>query len=245
MSISIEEKQLLNKIRKIKEKSSANEIHHLSNFLNVREQELYNSVFKDDSFYQLDGGYDDAEYKRAIYSTGYDFDFKIIILAIKRTDSKEITHRNVLGTIMATGVTRESVGDILINREYIYIFVRDTIANHLIKEVISICGVIVELTIATSVKIEKQDKFEEKTIFVDSLRLDNIISKVYNISRSLAQEMIKKELVKVNHSDVDKYTKKISINSVVSVRKHGRFKVLSNLGKSKSSKNILLIAVYK
>ncbi len=245
MSLSVEEKQLLNKLWNLKEKSSTNEIHHLSNFLNIREQELYNSVFKNDNFYQLYGGYDAAEYKRAIYSTNYDFHFKIVILSIKRTDNKEITHRHVLGTVMATGITRESVGDILINGEYIYVFVRETVANHLINEVTSICGIFVEMKITSSVNIEKQDDYQEKKIFVDSSRLDNVLSKVYNINRNYAKDLIEKEYVKVDHINVDKPTKKISVDSVISVRKYGRFKVLSNTGKSKSGKDVLLIGIYK
>ncbi len=245
MSISIKEKQLLNKLRNLKEKSSTNELHHLSNFLNVREQELYNSVFKDDHFYQLYGGYDEAEYKRAIYSTNYEFEFKISILYANISDDRAITHRNVLGALMATGITRESVGDILVNREQIYIFVRETMANHLINELISICGVSVEFKLTKGVNIEKQQNFLEKRIFVDSLRLDNILSKVYNINRNTAKNLIEKELVKVDHIDVNKATKKLSINSIVSVRKYGRFKILSSNGVSKSGKNVLAIGIYK
>lgn len=244
MSLSIEEKQLLNKLRKFKEKSSTSEVNHLSNFLNIREQELYNSVFKGDPFYQLYGGYDGSEYKRAVYSTNYEFDFKISTLSITRTDNKEITHRHVLGTIMSTGITRESIGDIIISSTYIYIFVRETVANHLIKEVISLCGMFVELKVSNDVKIEKQDNYLERKIFIDSLRLDNLLSKVYNINRNLAKELILKEFVKVDHVNTDKPTKKITIGSIISVRKYGRFKVLSNDGTSKSGKNILVIGIY-
>ncbi len=245
MSISVDEKHLLNKLRKLKDKSSTNEVHHLSNFLNVREQELYNSVFKDDYYYQLFGGYDESEYKRAIYSTDYNFDFKITILEIIRTDKMEISHRHVLGTVMATGITRDSIGDILISDSYIYIFARDSIANHLINEVKSILGVLTELRPVNNVKVGRTQNYVEKKIFIDSLRLDNLISKAYNINRSLAKELIDKDFVKIDQIGANKPTKKIAVGSIISVRKYGRFKILNDGGFSKSGKNIIVICLYK
>ncbi len=245
MSISVEEKHLLNKVRKLKEKSSTSEVHHLSNFLNIREQELYNSVFKNDPFFQLDGGYDEAEYKRAIYSTNYDFDFKIQILHATFDTTREITHRHVLGTIMSTGITRESVGDIVLNDNNIYVFVRETIANHLINDITSINKVNITFKKVKGIKIQNKDEICEKKIFVDSLRVDILLSKIYNINRSLTKELVKKEFVKVNQVLVNKPTKKVEVSSIVSVRKYGRFKIISESGTSKSGKKIVIINIFK
>lgn len=244
MSVT-EDKILYNKLKKLKDKANTSHITHLSNFLTEREQGIYNSVFKNDPCFQLFGGYENAENKRALYDPNYEYNFKISTLVIKKSKEDNIQHRHVLGTILSTGISRESVGDIVIEDEMIYIFTRKTIAKHLIDEVKSINRVYVELKEVDNVNLVRKDNYLEKKIFIDNMRLDNLLSKVYNMSRNISKELIKKGDVKLNHADIEKTTKQCSLNDIISVKRYGRFKILNQEGTSKSGKNILNIGIYR
>ncbi len=77
------------------------------------------------------------------------------------------------------------------------------------------------------------------------MRIDNLISKVCCISRNTSQELIKKGFVKLNHRLIEKNTKQCSINDIISVMKYGRFKILEQVGTSKSGKAVINIGMYK
>ena len=81
--------------------------------------------------------------------------------------------------------------------------------------------------------------------FVSSLRLDNIVSEFINLSRSKAKILIQRRLVKVNYQIIDNPSKIIDENSLISIRKEGRFIFDKVIGKSKKDNYHIEYRKYK
>lgn len=64
------------------------------------------------------------------------------------------------------------------------------------------------------------------------MRLDAIVSKVYNISRSQAQGKIENGLLKLNYRVVDKPATELKEDSLISLRSFGRVKVKEVVGQT-------------
>ncbi len=89
-------------------------------FLNLTEQAMINNALKKKVFYKFYGGYDKSELKRAIiYKDGEAFItcFKIIYNKLYLN----LTHQNILGTLLSLSITKDSIGDILANEGVFFI----------------------------------------------------------------------------------------------------------------------------
>lgn len=223
-------------------KALSNEVK-LFKFLYPREIDILEFVVGNKVGIYVSGGYPDAEYKRAIIgNVSFSFeDLRITILKINYNKRYlTLTHRNVLGTVLSLGIKRDSIGDILIGDES-YIITTNEIAKFLLSELKVINNQSVSLEVVKEIKIEEKEERLEK-IFVQSLRLDLIISKAYNIPRSLSLEMIKKELIKVNHKVNMNPTYQIKELDTISVRGYGRLIIKGIGGKTKSDNTCLIIS---
>ncbi|MDU5585029.1 MAG: S4 domain-containing protein, partial [Pseudomonas aeruginosa] len=88
-------------------------------------------------------------------------------------------------------------------------------------------------------------EYIEKKGFISSLRLDNIVSEFVNLSRSKAKTLIKRRIVKVNFQIIDNPSKIIEENSLISIRKEGRFIFDNVIGKSKKGNYHIEYRKYK
>ena len=212
----------------------------LTKFLDETEISTLYQQHKNYHLY-FEGGFSDAERKRAIISTDdVDIDwssFEIAILLIKPLDSQnQITHRHVLGTILALGLNRNMIGDIIMGQD-IYVFTTSQMSTYIKDNLTKINNTLVDVTI-----IEKQDftyssKEQETLINVSSFRLDAIIAKCLNISRNKAAELIEKGLVFINHIECQNCAKNVKEQDVISIRHFGRIEIgeLSHLTKKNAS----------
>ena len=210
----------------------------LTNFLNESEQITIKNYFENRKI-KVNFSYENTEFemKRCVLSY-YDQDIDFNIACFKIEYNKrflELTHRNILGTLMHLGIKREMIGDIIIEDE-IYIFVAKEISEFIKRNFISINNKPIELIYIENPKISPKAEYISKTIFVETMRLDSIVAKGFNLSRETAKEMINLEMVKVNHIVNKNPTLKIKVDDLISLRKKGRIKVNDILGNSKSGK---------
>ena len=83
-------------------------------------------------------------------------------------------------------------------------------------------------------------KIEIKTqsikITVASMRLDNIVSELAKCSRGKANELLAQERVLLNHEIVEKSSKEVKENDIVTIRGKGRFIIKNIVGSSKKGR---------
>ncbi len=204
-------------------------------FLTLAEQAYVSGIIKYDKELQVDGGYPFAERKRALYQTTDNFITCFKIEYDKRY--LELTHQNILGSLLSLNITRDSVGDILPNQAVF--FVTKELEREIIHSFVKINGVPITLIDFDPSLLESETEFVEYATTVSSKRLDNIVSKITKKSRNDVNEYINKEYIKVNHQVCVKTTKIINDLDVLSIRHFGRYKIIDTNKTSKKGKIIV------
>ena len=88
-------------------------------------------------------------------------------------------------------------------------------------------------------------EYDYKKVIVSSFRLDNLISKVFNLSRSKVKDMIQAELVKVNFAKETRSHLELELGDLVSVRHYGRFRLYDLEGNTKKGNSVLIVRLNK
>ena len=81
-----------------------------------------------------------------------------------------------------------------------------------------------------------EEESQSRDILVSSYRLDKVIAAGFKLSRSQASQLVSSGLVKVNYATTTNGSGLVALNDLVSVRRFGRLKIVSENGISKSGK---------
>lgn len=246
MILSDDEELFYKKVKSLLDKATLNSKTSLLKFLDLKKQEILKYVVGNNAYLYLSGGYNDAEYKKAIISPFElnDPDFKISVLKIDyNTKYLTLNHRKVLACLLDLGIKREVIGDIILSNNDVIFFASSEMKDYIIENLRSISHVPVSI-IEYSGEINKIDNFSYEKIYLNSLRLDAIISHTYKIARDKAQDLVKNDMVKVNQGSILNVNHIVKEEDIISVRGKGRFKVSKILGNSRSDKIIVDVAKY-
>ena len=191
------------------------------------------------------GGFDDAERKKAkiISNEYYDVDYDIVCLKAKFNNKfNKVEHRNILGAVHNLGINFNRFGDIIVLENEVYIFVDDEIADYIAMEFTKAGRVNLDFQRVdlTEVKIEK--KYEDFEIVSSSFRIDSIVAKITNKSRSKVKEFLEQDFIKLNHVVLRNGEKTCTSEDIISIRKYGRFVVKSYTQNKKSLKYRITIS---
>ncbi|WP_010292325.1 RNA-binding protein [Clostridium senegalense] len=169
----------------------------------------------------------------------------VLLKIVNKSKFKNLSHKDYLGSIMAQGIKRELLGDLIVQDNSAYVPVVEEIVDFLILNLNSIgkcpCEVI---ELQDNVLNIPKINFEEKIVIVTSLRLDNIISSICNISRSKALDLIQCGKVLINYAEETKKDKIIIKEDIVTIRTYGKFKVGEVIGKTNSDRFKISIKKY-
>lgn len=226
---------------------------YLSFFLDPRQVYIAETLIRQKSEFdwQFYGGYEQAERKRCIIFPSYyvpvleDFKEELIEIVYPMKFAT-LSHGKILGALLNTGIKREFLGDIISDGERWQVFVASEMTNFLLHQVEKIgkASVRLEMRKYTEMIMPKDDWSQEK-ITIASLRLDNLISSVYNISRQRSKQLIESGKVKVNWAEVERPDYLLDLLDIVSIRGFGRVKIEELEGKSKKNKFRLLLGVLR
>lgn len=216
-------------------------------FLSAEEAVFVDRCFKNRKIsYKLFGGFDSA--KRVMLGCfpewTEDFSFPISAITFTFRKGDTLRHRDFLGTLMALGIKRETVGDILIEEGRAVVFVLQEIANFILNNVNKVGGVGVTLSDSFLEPLPETDVLTESTVTVSSNRLDCVISACVSVSRNTANEYISSGLVSINSVVCQKHTKLILQGDAITVRGKGKFIITSISGKTKKDRTILVYKKY-
>ncbi|MDR0299668.1 MAG: cell division protein [Streptococcaceae bacterium] len=215
---------------------------YLTYFLNPREREILENV-ANGHFLKFFFSPKEAEYARVIIAPDYYEssleDFEISLLEITYPNKfGSISHRQILGTfIHETGLQRREIGDIVTGNGKAQIYVNSKLRDYFLDKVKEINHLALRIKeIPLSERIEAEEKSETLTILASSMRLDKIISAGLTISRNLAVNMIQSKRIKVNYTEMERNDFTLQDGDLISIRGHGRIKILRQLGLSKKDK---------
>nr|WP_246601391.1 RNA-binding protein [Enterococcus alishanensis] len=226
---------------------------YLTSFLDPRQTYILETLIKENSElkYSFYGGYETAERLRAmIYPEYYEptiDDFEIMMVEVKYpVKFTQLSHGKILGTLMSSGIKRDYFGDIISDGERWQVFLSKETANYVETQVTKIGKVTVHLEERpyTDIILPK-DSWTEETDTTSSLRLDTIISTVYNISRQRSKQLVESGKVKVNWTVNERPDYVLDLLDVISVRGFGRIQIQGLEGKTKKEKIRLRLGVLR
>jgi len=165
------------------------------------------------------------------------------ITIYKIENNKDIKHPDVLGTLFSIGYNQELIGDIFVEENTIYITNLTKMNSYLEENLKKIKNHLINLEKTKSIELTKE-RFESIILLLTSMRLDHVVSKIMNTSRSVASEKIKNGDVLVNYQVIKKQDFFLKINDVLSIRSVGKFIIFEEQGKTKNQKQRLEIKKY-
>lgn len=226
---------------------------YLTNFLDPRQAYILEVLTRENSDlkFMFFGGYEQAERCRCMIYPEYfeptKDDFEIIMIEIKYPQKfTELSHGKVLGTMMSAGMKRDYFGDIISDGERWQVFLARETSNYIESQITKVGRVTVHLEERPYTEIiVPKDTWSDENATASSLRLDVIISTVYNISRQRSKQLVETGKVKVNWSVNERPDYLLDLLDVISIRGFGRIQVQAIEGKTKKEKIRLRLGVLR
>ncbi|MBQ8203712.1 MAG: hypothetical protein IJZ75_05470 [Clostridia bacterium] len=155
-----------------------------------------------------------------------------------------LTHRDILGALMGLGITRESVGDILIESGRAVFFVTEEVSDFVISELHKAGRVGVKLSLGAHTPLPQMSSLQLFRETVASLRLDCVVSAIVNTSRAGATSLIEEGFVCLNGVPVSKATRSVSQGDKISIRGKGKFTVTACKDLTRKGRTVLEYSKY-
>lgn len=234
--------------------SYRNNMFTFTGFLSLAEQQLLQDVKKElgSISVTLFGGSELSERAVARFGNseelGYEENFPIVCVHIRpllKKFSDDLTHRDFLGALMNLGIERSTIGDINIRDNECFLFCLDKIADYICEELTKIkhTSVICSQTEITEEFLQVSPVPYE--ILVSSNRIDGVISRVYNFSRSQSVELFRAKKIFVNGKQQENNSYFLKEGDVVTVRGFGKFIYFRQISVTKKDKLRLEIGKYE
>mgnify|MGYP005827931501 CR=1 FL=1 len=215
----------------------------LTDFLDPREQQIIKTIVGTrDVKCSLFGGYESAERQRALLYPDYfeasHEEFQISLFELEYAKKFiSIEHRQVLGSLMSLGLKRGKFGDIVLKGDQVQFFAAAEVSDYVRLQLDSIGRAGITLKeIPLQKAIQPEVSWREVSTTASSLRLDTLMSAVYNISRQKSQTYVQQGAVKVNWTTIENTAFECGEGDILSVRGLGRAKIVTIEGKTKKDK---------
>ena len=232
---SEEERLLLGRVWDKYERCRTKNLPEHTAFLTPQEQESCRKMLGAIGVtggYAFCGGYDGAERKQLHFLPDWTEQPEQTVSALRCNwyVTEELTHRDLLGSLMGLGITRESVGDILVDNaaNAADVLVTDTAAAFLLREWTQAGRVKMQVKTVDLHDLHiPQSAFREIHDTVASLRLDSIVSAGFALARGKAAAAIESGKVQVNWQDVTKSGTAVTTGDVITVRGLGKCELIA------------------
>ena len=214
-------------------------------FLSDREQALAEAQLHRLAYtaYSFEGGCPAAERKMLCVAdeVGAVHTFPFICVFIAAGGQVEsLTHRNYLGALLALGIKRACVGDILPGAGGATLYLHGSMLAFVQENLRQVgrCGVQVSVS-ETGEAPPLPASGEVCTATVASLRLDSVLAAMLSLSRSAAAALVAQGRVQVNHLRVETPSHTVYEGDVFSVRGQGKYRLAHLGGVSRKSRQFI------
>lgn len=225
-----------------------------SQFLTVSEQAELSALFSSREIgrYTLIGGFEGAERKYAAFGDAELFGYKptpeSLWLALTPRDQKfadTLTHRDVLGSLMALGIKRELFGDILLVDNVAYLYALESITPYISEHLTRIKHTDVTVSVVDAPPDTALTLPDATAVTVASERLDALLAAVFKLSREKAKTAIERELCAINGRVTTKPDTVLKAGETVSLRGSGRFLFDGFLAETKKGKLRVAVRIFR
>ena len=167
---------------------------------------------------------------------------KIAPLSAKFSD--KLTHRDYLGALMALGMERETLGDIIVKEDCAYLFCEERIAPYITEHFVQAkhtslhCQPVAQLPEGALFRTEK------RLVQLSSQRMDALIAHAFKMSRGDAQSLFPAGKVFVSGRLCESPGQVPKEGDIISVRGCGRLRYAGVESMSKKGKENTAVEMY-
>lgn len=214
-----------------------------TDFLDMRQYTMLTEHLRAGT-YRFYGGYPEAQRGiLCIHPQDFppeDAEYPLVCLTITHRTADPLTHRDVLGSIMAQQVQRDTLGDIVVTPGKIQCFATPVAAAVCLQlRKIGRVGVQVTDTLPFSCEVVQETKEISGTVAAP--RLDAVLRTALNTGRGACAEYIRGGLVTLNYRQVQDISCHVAEGDVFSVRGWGKFRVSEISGPTKKGRLHIII----
>ncbi|MBQ8131799.1 MAG: hypothetical protein IJ193_04850 [Bacilli bacterium] len=208
-------------------------------FLDPKEQmELKGKLHKDE--YHIYAPYPDSE-KVIFYKNSLP---EVLLYEIISTTS--LRHQDILGTMFSLQIANEMFGDIILTNGHYYIYILKLFQNYFETNFVSVRNSSIELReVPLSTLEDYHREYEPLELNVSSERIDTVISRILNTSRSQIEEKYKNKEILYNHDFLKNLSVKLKVGDTFSIKRIGKFQYMGILKNTKSGHYIVSVYQYK
>ncbi|MCI9069921.1 YlmH/Sll1252 family protein [Clostridium sp.] len=182
------------------------------------------------------GAFEECDRRILSFNNIYSIPFPYKIIKINnKSKFNNLSHKDYLGAIMALGIEREKLGDLRVIDNSAIVPVYDEVANYILYELKNVGKAPVSIEEITEDNLPISN-FLQGVIIVPSLRLDNIVSKLANISRGKAVDIIDSGKVLIDYSKSIDKSKEVKDGQRVTISGVGKFIIREIVGNTKSGR---------
>lgn len=246
-----EDRLLLARVWDKYEQTERRSIPSATVFLSPREQQLAQAMLNAAgirSGYVFDGGFEEAERKILIFLPDWAEEpagDELVFLRAAFHGEEGLTHRDILGSLMGLGVTRERVGDILVSPHSADIVSAPSLRDFFLREWDQAGRVKLTVTeIGREALCVPQAQVKVIRDTVPSLRLDAVAAAAFSMSRGRAAELIAAGKVNLDHVPCLKGDKPVEEGAVITARGFGKAKLAQVGGLSKKGRIGIMVERY-
>ena len=196
----------------------------------------------------LRGGYDGAERRIGFFLPAWmdkaGFDSSEHICALEGIAAFGAPgHRDWLGAALSLGISRDCLGDLLIDGSRAVLFCLPSVRQHLLLnlEKVGRCGVKLRELPPGGIDVPER-RMEERVFSVQSPRLDAVCAGAFRLSRSAAAQCISAGLLELNYATCLKPDALVREGDILSLRGRGKAAVL-DAGSHESKKGRLFVKI--
>jgi len=248
-----EEKAFVDRAQEWIERSAEQHELRRTDFLDPRQQFIVSTLCNRNGSVNVkyEGGFDASERKRAVIAPEYrDVEYEDAQLSILQVTSQsekfhELDHGDFLGALLGLGIKRDKIGDIHLHDTFCHIVVAQELSAYFDLNLRQVHRLAVLTDVLPIEKLQPvEQKLDEQSFTVASMRLDGIASDAYRISRAKIVEPIKAGRCRVNWKTVEDPSAQLREGDVVSIKGLGRFKLLQVDGVTKKGRTRVKIGKY-
>lgn len=244
-----EELLIRRKILDTANKSYNQGIYTFTNFLNINELSVYNTMKKELSFIPSEsfGGHSSCERQIIRFGNndflGYNCDYPIKLIRITPISHKyadKLTHRDYLGALMNLGIERNLLGDIIIQNKCTYLFCMEHIADFITNNLFTVKHTNMRVEICDASDSELINSFstlQPLEIISASSRIDAVTASITKLSRSSVIELFKARKIFVNGIVCENHSAQLKNKNILVIRGYGKY-IYEGEGKTTKSGRI-------
>ena len=252
MARDAEERVLLAHVLDKWEQCRARNIPSCTDFLSPAEQRGATDLLRAAAIHEgfaLAGGYPGAERRMLCFLPDWQEEPSaedcMAALRVRFREEERLTHRDLLGSLMAMGLERRKLGDILVAPDSADLIVCADAAEYLLGQWSGAGHARLRPErIALENLAVPELKVREIRDTVATLRLDAVASSGFSMSRAKAGELISSGRVQLNYREVIKPDAQVRQGDVISARGIGKFELSEVGGLSKKGRTAIVLRRY-